>query len=40
MGPRLPSGLFLCGDHCTTASINGALAGGRACGQAVAAAAG
>ena len=28
-------GLFVCGDHCTTASINGALASGRACAEAV-----
>jgi len=30
--------LFLCGDHLTTASINGALGSGRRCGEAVAAA--
>jgi len=29
--PRLADGLFICGDHCTTASINGALASGRRC---------
>ena len=28
-GPRLADGLWICGDHCTTASINGALASGR-----------
>ena len=28
-------GLFLCGDHLTTASINGALKSGRLCGEAV-----
>jgi phytoene dehydrogenase-like protein len=32
---RLAPGLFICGDHCTTASINGALASGRACAEAV-----
>jgi phytoene dehydrogenase-like protein len=35
---RLAPGLFICGDHCTTASINGALASGRACAEAVLAA--
>jgi phytoene dehydrogenase-like protein len=34
---RLTAGLFLCGDHCSTASINGALASGRQCGRDVAA---
>ncbi len=34
-GPRLGPGLFLCGDHCTSASINGALASGRTCAEAV-----
>ncbi|MFM7107640.1 MAG: NAD(P)/FAD-dependent oxidoreductase [Planctomycetaceae bacterium] len=34
-GPRLASGLFLCGDHCGSASINGALAGGRRCAEAI-----
>jgi phytoene dehydrogenase-like protein len=33
--PRLAAGLFVCGDHCTTASINGALASGRAAAAAV-----
>jgi len=33
--PRLADGLFVCGDHCTTASINGALASGRSCAEAV-----
>jgi phytoene dehydrogenase-like protein len=33
--PRLADGLFICGDHCTTASINGALASGRRCAAAV-----
>jgi len=32
---RLAPGLFLCGDHCTTASINGALASGRRCAEAI-----
>jgi len=27
--PKLAEGLFLCGDHCSSASINGALASGR-----------
>lgn len=31
----LGDGLFLCGDHLTTASINGALASGRLCAEAV-----
>ena len=34
-GPRLAPGLLLCGDHCGTASINGALAGGRRCAEAI-----
>jgi phytoene dehydrogenase-like protein len=33
--PQLAEGLFICGDHCTSASINGALASGRRCGEAV-----
>jgi phytoene dehydrogenase-like protein len=33
--PEFAPGLFICGDHCTTASINGALASGRACAEAV-----
>lgn len=33
--PRLADGLFICGDHCATASINGALASGRRCAAAV-----
>ena len=32
---QVAPGLFFCGDHCTTASINGALASGRACAEAV-----
>jgi predicted NAD/FAD-dependent oxidoreductase len=32
--PKLADGLFLCGDHCGSASINGALASGRRVGQA------
>jgi phytoene dehydrogenase-like protein len=31
----LATGLFLCGDHCSSASINGALASGRRCAEAV-----
>ncbi len=34
----LGDGLFLCGDHLTTSSINGALKSGRLCGEAVLAA--
>ncbi len=34
-GPQLAAGLFLCGDHCSSASINGALASGRRCAEAV-----
>jgi predicted NAD/FAD-dependent oxidoreductase len=34
-GFALADGLFICGDHCTTASINGALASGRGCAEAV-----
>ncbi|MFM8633675.1 MAG: NAD(P)/FAD-dependent oxidoreductase [Planctomycetia bacterium] len=34
-GPRLADGLFLCGDHCASASINGALGSGRRCAEAV-----
>jgi len=37
--PRLAEGLFLCGDQCTTASINGALVSGARCAEAVLAAA-
>ena len=33
--PQVAPGLFVCGDQCTTASINGALASGRACAEAV-----
>jgi len=33
--PRLADGLWICGDHCGSASINGALASGRRCGEAV-----
>lgn len=35
---QVAPGLFVCGDHCTTASINGALASGRLCAEAVLAA--
>jgi len=38
--PRLAEGLFLCGDHCTSGSINGALASGRLCAEATFAARG
>jgi phytoene dehydrogenase-like protein len=31
----LAPGLFLCGDHCGSASINGALASGRRCAEAI-----
>jgi phytoene dehydrogenase-like protein len=34
-GGRLAPRLFLCGDHCASASINGALASGRSCAEAV-----
>ena len=34
-GPRLADGLFICGDHCGSASINGALASGRRCAEAI-----
>ena len=33
--PKLTDGLFICGDHCTSASINGALASGRRCAEAM-----
>jgi phytoene dehydrogenase-like protein len=32
---RLAAGLYLCGDHCSSASINGALASGRRAAEAV-----
>jgi predicted NAD/FAD-dependent oxidoreductase len=35
---RLASGLFICGDHCASGSINGALASGRRAAAAVMAA--
>lgn len=35
VSPRLADGLFLCGDHCGSASINGALASGRRAAEAV-----
>ena len=35
LDPRLTDGLWICGDHCGSASINGALASGRRCGEAV-----
>jgi len=34
-GPRVADGLFVCGDHAGSASINGALASGRRCAAAV-----
>lgn len=37
--PALAPGLWLCGDHCGMASINGALASGRRCAEAILAAA-
>jgi len=37
-GGPLDAGLFLCGDHCGSASINGALASGRRCAESVLAA--
>lgn len=33
--PRLGPGLFICGDHCAAASINGALTSGRLCAEAI-----
>ena len=35
VGPRLAAGLWICGDHCGVASINGALGSGRRCADAV-----
>jgi phytoene dehydrogenase-like protein len=35
VSPRLADNLFLCGDHCGSASINGALASGRRTAEAV-----
>lgn len=35
MGPRLSSGLWICGDHAGSASINGALASGRRCAESI-----
>jgi phytoene dehydrogenase-like protein len=32
-GPRLAPGLWVCGDHCGSASINGALVSGRRCAE-------
>jgi phytoene dehydrogenase-like protein len=34
-GPRVSAGLWICGDHCSSASINGALASGRRCAEAI-----
>jgi len=36
--PRLADRLWMCGDHCGTASINGALGSGRRCAEAILAA--
>jgi phytoene dehydrogenase-like protein len=33
--PGLVEGLWICGDHCATASINGALGSGRRCAEAI-----
>ena len=35
VGPRVADGLFVCGDWCTTASINGALVSGRMAAESV-----
>jgi phytoene dehydrogenase-like protein len=35
ISPRLADGLFVCGDHCGSASINGALTSGRRAAEAV-----
>lgn len=35
LDPWLTDGLWICGDHCGSASINGALASGRLCAEAV-----
>jgi phytoene dehydrogenase-like protein len=35
VSPRLAEGLYVCGDHCGSASINGALASGRRTAEAV-----
>jgi len=34
-GPRLADGLLICGDHCASGSINGALASGRLAAEAI-----
>ena len=34
-GPRLADGLVICGDHCTSGSINGALSSGRLAAEAI-----
>ena len=34
-GPWVAPGLWVCGDHCHSASINGALASGRLCAEAI-----
>ncbi|MEI6241379.1 MAG: FAD-dependent oxidoreductase, partial [Planctomycetia bacterium] len=33
--PRLAPGLLVCGDHCTSGSINGAMVSGRRCAAAL-----
>ncbi|MGB8852948.1 MAG: FAD-dependent oxidoreductase [Pirellulales bacterium] len=35
VAPRVAPGLWVCGDHCHSASINGALASGRLCAEAI-----
>ncbi|MBU6308848.1 MAG: FAD-dependent oxidoreductase [Planctomycetes bacterium] len=35
VSPRLAAGLWICGDHCGAASINGALGSGRRCAEAI-----
>jgi phytoene dehydrogenase-like protein len=35
MGPMVAAGLWICGDHAGSASINGALASGRRCAEAI-----
>jgi phytoene dehydrogenase-like protein len=35
VAPRVSPGVFVCGDHCTSASINGALASGRLAAEAI-----
>ena len=35
ISPRLADGLYVCGDHCSSASINGAMVSGRRAAEAV-----